>query len=37
MDRKTRTVYMLFTRDLLQTSGHIKTESEGLEKDIPWK
>ena len=28
---------MLFTRDLLQTKGHIETGSEGLEKDIPCK
>ena len=29
--------YMLSTRDPLQTSGHIQTESEGLEKDISRK
>ena len=30
---------MLFTRDSLQTQGHIQTESEGMEKNIPskWK
>ena len=29
--------YMLSTRDLPQNRGHIQTESEGLEKDIPHK
>ena len=28
---------MLSTRDPLQTQGHIQTESEGMEKDIPGK
>ena len=28
---------MLLTRDALQTQGHIQTESEGMEKDIPHK
>ena len=28
---------MLSTRDPLQTKGHIQTESEGMEKDIPCK
>ena len=28
---------MLFTRDPSQNKGHIQTESEGLEKDIPRK
>ena len=39
MDTTTRTVYMLSTRDQLQTQGHKQTESEGMEKDIPcnWK
>ena len=37
MDTKTRPLYMLFTRDPLQTKGHIQTESEGLEKDISCK
>ena len=32
MDTKTRPVYMLSTRDPLQTCGHIQTESEGMEK-----
>ena len=32
MDTKTRPVYMLSTRDPLQTKGHIQTESEGMEK-----
>ena len=26
---------MLFTRDQPRNNGHIQTESEGLEKDIP--
>ena len=34
---KTRPVHMLSTRDPLQTQGHIQTESEGMEKDIPCK
>ena len=28
---------ILSTRDPLQTQGHIQTESEGMEKDIPCK
>ena len=37
--QKIRPIYMLSTRDPLQTKGHIQTESEGMEKDIPcrWK
>ena len=35
MDTKTRLLYMLSTRDPPQNKGHIQTESEGLEKDIP--
>ena len=31
MDTKTRPIYMLSTRNPLQTSRHIKTESEGME------
>ena len=37
MDAKTRPIYMLSTSDPLQTYGHIQTESEGMEKDIPCK
>ena len=37
MDTKTRPIYMLSTRDTLQTQGHIETESERIEKDIPCK
>ena len=37
MDTKTRPLYMLSTRDPPQNKGHIQTESEGLEKDIPRK
>ena len=32
MDKKTRPLYTLFTRDPTQTKRHIQTESEGLEK-----
>ena len=32
MDTKTRRIYMLSTRDSLQTYGHIQTESEGWKK-----
>ena len=37
MDTKTRPLYMLLTRDPPENKGHIQTESEGLEKDIPCK
>ena len=41
MDTKTRTPYMLCTRDQLQAEGHIQTENgrgkEGMEKGIPCK
>ena len=37
MDTKPRSIYMLSTRDPLQTYGHIQTESEGIKKDIPCK
>jgi len=37
LDTKTRPLYMLSTRDPPQNRGHIQTESEGLEKDIPHK
>jgi len=36
MDTKTRPLNMLPTRDPPQNKGHIQTESEGLEKDIPY-
>ena len=29
-------IYAVYKRSI-QTKGHIQTESEGLEKDIPWK
>ena len=32
---RTRPIYMLSTREPLQIYGHIQTESEGREKDIP--
>ena len=35
--QKTRPLYMLSTRDPPRNKGHIETESEGLEKDIPCK
>ena len=37
MDTKTRSLYMLPTRDPPQNKGHIQTDSEGLGKDIPHK
>ena len=37
MDSKTRPLYILSIRDPPQNKGHIQTESEGLEKDIPHK
>ena len=37
MDTKIRPAYMLSIRDLLQTQGHIQTESEEMEKSIPCK
>ena len=37
MYTKIRPLYMLSTRDPRQNKGHIQTESEGLEKDIPRK
>ena len=37
MDTKIRPIYMLSTRDPLQTEGHIQAESEGMEKGIPYK
>ena len=30
-------IYMLSTTDPLQTQGHIQTEGEGMENDIPCK
>ena len=35
MDTKTRPLYLLPTKDPSQNKGHVQTESEGLEKDIP--
>ena len=32
MDKETRPLYILSTRDPLQNKGHIQTESEELEK-----
>ena len=32
MDTKTRPLYMLSTRDPLQSKGHIETESKGCKK-----
>jgi len=37
MGTKTRSLYMLSTRDPPETKGNIQTESEGLKKDIPCK
>ena len=36
MDTKIKCLYMLSITDPPQNKGHIQTESEGLEKDIPW-
>ena len=36
MDIKTRPLYMSSTRDPPQNRGHIQTENEGLEKDLPF-
>ena len=33
---KNKTPYMLSTRDPPQNRGHIQTENEGLEKDLPF-
>ena len=33
---KNRTLYILSTRDPPQNKGHIQTENEGLEKDLPF-
>ena len=35
--KKKKKLYMLSTRDPPRNKGHIQTESEGLEKDIPCK
>ena len=35
MDKKPRSIYVLSTRKLLQTSRYIQTESERMEKYIP--
>ena len=39
IQKQTRSVYMLFTRDPLQIKGHQQTESEEMEKCVPrkWK
>ena len=37
MDTKTRPIYMLSTRNPPQTSRHIQTERERMEKYIPCK
>ena len=37
MDNKTRSLHMLPTRDSLQISMHLQTESKDMEKDISWK
>ena len=36
MDTKIRSLHTLSSRDPLQTQGHIQTESEGMEKGIPF-
>ena len=37
MDTKARPIYMLSTRKQIQTSRHIQTENERMEKYIPCK
>ena len=37
MDTKPRPVYVLSSKDPIQTQGQIHTGSEGMEKDIPHK
>ena len=37
MDTKTRPIYMLSIRNPLQTSRHIQTETERMEKYVPCK
>ena len=37
MDTKTRPIYMLSTRDLPQTNGHLQTESNGVGKGMSHK
>ena len=37
MDTKTRPVYVLSIRDPPKNKGHIQTENEEMEKDIPGK
>ena len=37
MDTKVRPIYVLTTRDPHQFQGHIQTENEGMEKNIPCK
>ena len=37
MDTKARPIYTLSTREPLHTQGHIQTDIEGMEKDIPCK
>ena len=32
--KKKRPMYMLFTRDPLQTQAHVKIQSEGMEENI---
>ena len=37
LKKKKKPLYMLSTREPPQNRGHIQTESEGMEKDIPHK
>ena len=39
VDTKTRPIHMLSTRDSLQTSGHLQTESKGMGEGVlcKWK
>lgn len=35
--KKTKSIYMLFTKASLQGEGHIRTDNEEMEKDISQK
>ena len=37
MDKETKPIYMLSTKDSFQTQKHTQTDNEGMEKDISCK
>ena len=37
MDIKTISIYMLFTIDILQATGHVRTKMKGLGKEISYE